>query len=47
MPGAVPRRTGRARRLLATAMLVTLPLVATTACSDSEPEDQEIEQEEY
>jgi hypothetical protein len=46
MPGALPRRTGRAGRLLATAMLVTLPLVATTACSDSEPEDQKIEQEE-
>ena len=45
MPGTAPRRTGR---LLATAMLVTLPLVATAACSDSEPtvDDQEIEEEE-
>ncbi len=47
MTGAAPRRTGRAGRLLATAMLVALPLVATAACSDGEQEDdQEIEQEE-
>lgn len=49
MPGTAPRRTGRAGRLLATAMLVTLPLVATAACSDSEPteSEQEVEEGEY
>lgn len=46
MRTAVSRPTGRTGRLVATAMLVVLPLAATTACSDdSSPVDDEIEQE--
>lgn len=36
MGNAVPRLTGPARRLLATAVLVVLPLMATTGCSNDD-----------
>ena len=40
---AVP---GRTRRLCATALLVALPLAATTACSEDEPIDEGVGVEE-
>ena len=35
------RTLGRTRRLAATAVLVALPLAATTACSEDEPIENE------
>lgn len=51
MRSTVRRPVGRGRRLFATAVLVALPLTATTACSNDVPvnedgEEQEEEQEE-
>ena len=47
MRSAVPRPHGRTGQLLTTAMLVALPLAATTACAGGELErgDQQEEQE--
>ena len=41
-----PAVPGRTRRLCATALLVALPLVATTACSGEEPGEEGVGVEE-
>ena len=46
MGSAIPRLTGPARRLLATGVLVVLPLMATTGCTnDDSPIDDDRREE--